>query len=131
MAGRPEYVPSQADKATVQSLIALGSTHEQIARCIGTNGISPTTLRKVFKRELETSALEVKALAMSKLVAAINLGEAWAICFFLKTKAGFHETSKHRLVDEHDKDRGLTLADIDASIEASERAKAEAQRKAG
>jgi hypothetical protein len=48
-------------------------------------GFDPTdekTLRKHFRRELDTSLMEVKALAMSKVVAAIKSGEAWAVCFF-------------------------------------------------
>ena len=120
MAGRPQYEPSISDRATVKNLAALGATHEQIALCIGDYGVTAKTLRKHFKRELEASSIEVKALAMSRLVAAIDAGEAWAICFFLKTKAGFRETSNHRLVDDEGKDRGLTLADIDDAIEASE-----------
>ena len=117
-AGQPPYEPTQADRATVQNLTAFGATHAEIAQCIGTNGVSEKTLRKHFRRELTVSTFEVKALAMSKLVRAINDGEAWAICFYLKTKGGFRETSDHRFVNHEGKDRGLTLAEIDAAIAA-------------
>jgi hypothetical protein len=47
--------------------------------------------------------MEVKALAMSKVLAAIKRGEAWAVCFFLKCKAGWRETQAlaHQMLDEN------------------------------
>ena len=101
--GKPKYQPTAADRATVQNLAALGATHADIAMCIGTKGIDEKTLRKHFRRELDTSLMEVKALAMSKVVAAIKNGEAWAVCFFLKCKAGWRETQalSHQMLDEN------------------------------
>lgn len=89
MAGRPQYEPTKADRATVQCLVALGARQEDIAKCIGTWGVTRATLRKHFKREMEISVLEVQANAMAKLVAAINAGEAWAVKFYLERKCGF------------------------------------------
>jgi hypothetical protein len=40
------------------------------------------TLRKHFRRELNNSLPEVKALAMSQMVAAMKRGEPWAVCSF-------------------------------------------------
>jgi len=91
-AGKPLYQPTQADRATVQNLAAVGVPHAEIARCIGTRGISEPTLRKHFRRELDVSLNEVKALAMSGLVKGLKNGEAWAVCFTLKTRAGWKET---------------------------------------
>ena len=90
--GQPKYEPTPADRATVQNLAALGATHKDIARCIGHSGISEPTLRKHFRRELDTSLTVVKALAMSQVIAAMKRGEAWAVCFFLKCRAGWKET---------------------------------------
>jgi hypothetical protein len=90
-AGQPSYEPTPADRATVQNLAALGATHKEIAMCIGRTGISEPTLRKHFRRELNNSLTEVKALAMSQVVAAMKRGEAWAVCFFLKCRGGWRE----------------------------------------
>jgi hypothetical protein len=90
--GQPPYQPTPADRATVQNLAALGATHADIALCIGTDGISEKTLRKHFRRELQNSLSEVKALAMSQVVAAMKRGEPWAVCFFLKCRGGWRET---------------------------------------
>lgn len=89
---KPPYAPTPADRATVQNLAALGATHADIARCIGTDGISEKTLRKHFRRELQNSLSEVKAPAMSQVVAGMKRGEAWAVCFFLKCRGGWKET---------------------------------------
>jgi len=48
--------------------------------CIGTDGISEKTLRKHFRRELQNSLSEVKALAMSQVVAIV----------YQKTPLGVH-----------------------------------------
>jgi hypothetical protein len=90
-ARRPKYKPTPADRATVQNLAALGACHEDIARCLGDHGIDDKTMRKHFREELDTSLIKVKALAMSKVVAGMNAGEAWAVCFFLKCRAGWRE----------------------------------------
>jgi hypothetical protein len=108
--GRPQFKPTKADRATVSNLAALGATHEEIARCVGTEGIDDDTLRKHFKAELETSLGKVKAMAMTSVVAAIGRGEAWATCFFLKCRAGWRETQTH----EHSGPGGTTI-DVNVS----------------
>jgi hypothetical protein len=120
-AGQPAYVPNQADRATVQNLAALGATHAEICICLGTKGISEKTMRKHFKRELLTSLGEVKALAMSQVIAAMKRGEGWAVCFFLKCRGGWSETSSHRFVDKDGGDRNL-LSEFDRLVEAAEKA---------
>ena len=95
--GRPVYEPTPADRATVKNLAAVGVPHAEIARCVGSHGISEPTLRKHFGRELQNSLNEVKALAMSGLVQALKKGEAWAVTLVLKMRAGWHETSNHEI----------------------------------
>ena len=84
------------------------------ASASGPLGLTRRTLRKHFRREMETSPYMVTCFAMSKLFAAIQLGEAWAICFWMKTKAGFQETQGHRFVGSDGKDRTLDLAAVRA-----------------
>jgi hypothetical protein len=95
--GRRVYEPTPADRATVKNLAAVGVPHAEIAKCIGSYGISEPTLRKHFRRELDISLNEVKALAMSGLVHGLKKGDAWAVCFLLKCKAGWRETSNHEI----------------------------------
>ncbi|MCU1326686.1 MAG: hypothetical protein JWN34_2056 [Bryobacterales bacterium] len=111
--GRPSYEPTPADRATVQNLSAVGVSHAEIARCIGAYGISEPTLRKHFRRELDVSLTEVKALAMSGLVKALKRGDGWAVGFLLTCRGGWQETTAQRFVDLGGQDRPFTLADAD------------------
>lgn len=96
MGGRPEFAPTDEQRNLVKNLAAAGVCQNDIADMIA-DGIDPKTLRKHFVRELTTSKNFITALATSKVVAAINNNEAWGICFWLKTRAGWKETN----VTEH------------------------------
>ena len=89
--GRPPYEPTEADRNTVKTMAACGITHDEIARCLGTNGIAAKTLRRHFRQELNTALTQVNALVGSQVIAAAKRGEAWACCFWLKSRAGWKE----------------------------------------
>jgi hypothetical protein len=89
--GRPSYQPTEADRNTVKTMAACGIPHDAIARCLGTNGIAPKTLRRHFRHELDTSLTQVNALVGSQVIAAVKRGEAWACCFWLKCRGGWKE----------------------------------------
>jgi hypothetical protein len=102
--------------ATVKNLAAVGVSHAEIAKCIGSYGISEPTLRKHFRRELDVSMNEVLALAMSGLVLGLKRGDGWAVCFTLKARAGWQETTAQRFVDDKGRDRPFMLADADRLV---------------
>jgi hypothetical protein len=90
-AGQPPYEPTPADRATVKNLVVCGYPHEQIAACIGQRGISEPTLRKHFRRELDTSKSEVDAFATMTIIELMKRGNLGAACFYLKCRAGWRE----------------------------------------
>ena|ERR1017187_422014 len=90
--GRPPYQPTEADRNTVKSMAACGMTHEAIARCLGTDGIHPDTMRVHFRRELDTSMDMANARVGSVVFARALEGDGWACCFWLKCRAGWKET---------------------------------------
>ena len=94
----------------VQNLAAAGIDQDRIAAAIGLK--RHETLTKYYKSELAVSKTQVTAQAQSGLFAAIKRGEAWAICFWLKTREGWHETDAHRFVDEKGKDREINAVEI-------------------
>ena len=96
--GRPPYTPSEQDRALVRNMAAAGLSQQSIQRCMPQAPKSDKTFRKVFRVELDTSADIVSAKALSKLVVAIDAGEAWAICFWLKCKANFSELQRREHV---------------------------------
>lgn len=65
--GRPEYQPTDADRQTVIQMARVGIVQEDIAKCIGTDGIAPKTLRKHFRKELDTAALHANSEVANSL----------------------------------------------------------------
>jgi hypothetical protein len=98
----------------VKNMAAAGLSQQTIQLCLPNAPKHPKTFVKNFKAELSTSGPLVTAHAVSKLVVAIGNGEAWAICFWLKCRAGFQETAAHRFVGGDGKDRTLDLASVQA-----------------
>lgn len=94
MAGRPKYSPNDADRNTVKVMAACGFPQETIAKCLGEDGIDAKTLRKHFKRELDTAADRANASVARKLYEKAVAGEPWAVCFWLKTRAGWREINR-------------------------------------
>lgn len=88
---RPRYEPTEADRNTVRSMAACGFTHEAIARCLGEEGIDPKTLRLHFRNELDTAVPKANAAVGNRLYQAAMAGEAWAVIFWLKSRAGWSE----------------------------------------
>ncbi len=109
LGGRPQYVPTDADRALVRNMAAAGIRQNAIQRCMPRAPKSDKTFRRVFRTELDTSQDIVSAKAVSKCISAIDAGEAWAICFWLKCKAGFEERTAHRMVDQEGADRDIKI----------------------
>ena len=63
--GQPPYVPTDKDRLTVKVMVAGGIEQSAIA---GVLGIALKTLRKHFRREIETSAAEVAAQVVASLI---------------------------------------------------------------
>ena len=78
------------------------------------------TLRKHFRRELETSKAEIDAFATSQLLGPMRDKNLGALCFYLKCRDGWQETAAHRFVNEQGKDRSL-LDEFDRLVEAAEK----------
>jgi len=98
----------QIDLAKVESLAANGLTHEQIAAALG---ISESTLTKRKKENTDfTDAIKKGkakgiALVTNKLMESIKGGNMTGMIFFLKTQAGWKETT----VQEHTGKDGAVL----------------------
>lgn len=63
--GQPPYVPTDKDRLTVKVMIAGGIEQAAIASVLG---ISTPTLRKHFRREIETAAAEIGAKVVASLI---------------------------------------------------------------
>jgi hypothetical protein len=73
-------------------MAATGFTHPAIAKCLGTSGIDEKTLRKLFRRELDTAADKTNAAVANKAYQMAIAGDPPAATFFwLKCRAGWKE----------------------------------------
>ncbi len=90
--GRPSYQPNERDRGLVEGMAACGETESNIALVIG---ISPKTLRKHFREELDTAHIKANAKVAQNLfrIATSNSKEAvGAARFWLKTRARWSES---------------------------------------
>ncbi len=96
--GRPPYEPSEKDRRIVESMIAYGVTTQEVARVIG---ISPHTMYKYFRDELETSAVKANSKVAETAYTMAVSGKCPAATFFwLKCRAGWRETTDLRLIGD-------------------------------
>ncbi len=93
---RPTFKPTEENRRYVEQLSAFGIPHAQIVGLIfGSNGkpISEGTLRKYFSAELEVGTTKANAKVASTLYNKAVKGDTTSCIFWLKTRAGWRETS--------------------------------------
>ena len=94
---RPEYEPTDKDRATVQTMAAYGISQAEIAAVIGCD---PKTLRKHFVTEIETAATQANArvaAALFKKATGDGASSVSAAIFWLKARAGWSEVKEEPL----------------------------------
>jgi hypothetical protein len=111
------YKPTPNDRNTVKVMAAAGIPQDDIAKAIGPKGIDPKTLRKQFRRELDTAMTEVRARIGQALAAKAMEGDVPAIRWYEISRLGYSEKRevKHDVADglsqllEHVKQHGKRL----------------------
>lgn len=100
MRTKPPHEPSDKDRKTVESMASYGIRHEDIATVIG---IDDKTLRKHYRRELETAAAEANARVAESLFKQATRKtdpSVPAMIFWLKVRAGWTEKSALEIVSK-------------------------------
>jgi hypothetical protein len=91
---KPRYQPIEADRGKVEAMVAYGIPQEEIG---ATLGISHPTLRRYFKREIQTGTQKANAKVAESLYNAATKGKGQpavtAAIFWLKCRAGWKETT--------------------------------------
>ncbi len=94
---RPSHQPLPALRRQVEAMAGYGVPETDIARVIG---IDPKTLRKHYRSELDTGHVKANAKVAENLYRKAT-GEGreavTAAIFWLKTRAGWKETSVHEV----------------------------------
>ena len=92
--GRPPYIKKEDDAKLVEALTIAGVTQTLIAQIVK---ISEPTLRKNFRKELDTSKARANAVISQALFKKAKDGNVVAQIFWLKTQAGWKEKNYHEL----------------------------------
>ncbi len=88
--GRKKYKSTENDIRVVEGMAGVGMTHDAIARAIG---VSEKTLRKHFRRELDTSADKANTkVGVTMYQLAVSGKCPSATQFWLKTRCGWRES---------------------------------------
>lgn len=88
--GRPAHQLTDQTKLQAKTLAAVGVRHEDIAAKLG---ISTDTLTKYYRQELADGRVDANAQVAKSLYEQAKNGNTTAMIFWLKTRAGWKETS--------------------------------------
>jgi hypothetical protein len=115
--GGYEYRLSPDQLKTVYALASC-LTMDQIAHYFG---INPNTMLEIRKKQSEIDRAYKAGLSnvindiANNLITKAKKGDTAAICFFLKTRAGWRETNRVEQVGKHEHTHKVKLHDIDLS----------------
>lgn len=107
--GRPKYLATQEGRNQVTLLVLADLDQDQIAEVMN---ISAPTLRKAYRRELDTTYARVKAEIAGKVVQKARAGDLKAAIYYLSTH-GWVESERLVIADG-----GIDDTDIDSLSDA-------------
>lgn len=87
---RKPHEPTAESRQLVQLHTTVGTTQEDIARILG---IDSKTLRKHYRDELDLAKAKANATIGGALFNKAKSGDTAAMIFWMKTQAGWRETS--------------------------------------
>lgn len=109
--GRPRHQPTDATRQTVQLHAMVGTRQEVIASILG---ISPDSLQRHYREELDTSREKANASIGGALYKKAMSGDTASMIFWLKTRARWRET-----VDISNEDGTLKPEPVAAAVLAA------------
>ena len=96
MVTRPSFKPTEEERKLVSQMCAVGIPQESICLVVR-DGIDDKTLRKHFRRELDTSKIIANTKVAGSLYNKAINGDTGASAFWLKTQCGWKEKSQIEL----------------------------------
>ena len=101
------HTPTKNTRSAVKNLAAAGLTQDEIADILD---LSDDTLRKYYRKELDTATNEITVMAVNKVIEGIHRGEAAYVFFWLKCRAKWRE--KHDYVEQVQPMGDLNIVDL-------------------
>jgi len=109
---RPSFKPTDDERKLVEQMSAVGIPQESISLVIR-DGIDSKTLRKHFRRELDTAAIKANAKIGGTLFNKAINGDTAAAIWWSKTRMGWKETTVN---ERTGKDGGAIITQIERII---------------
>lgn len=109
-----EHMPTYNNRKRVKDLVAVGISHESIARLLE---IAPATLSKHYAKELANSLDETIERIGAKAIAMAEEGNDKMISFFLKTKGASRGWQEKQVVEQINNKDTAELLDRIAALE--------------
>lgn len=89
--GRLPFTPTDEHRRTVRAMTAYGVPAEDVAKVVG---VSPMTLRKYFRDELDKAHVEANAKVAERLFKKALDGDNACMIFWMKTRGGWREKAQ-------------------------------------
>ena len=95
LGGRPAWEPTEDQLKQIETMSAMGITHEQMSAIIG---VDAKTLRKHCRKELDQGSIKATMkVAQNLFKQATEEGNTAAMIFWMKARAGWSEKTKTEL----------------------------------
>ena len=107
-----KYEPNDEDRKKVINFSSVGVPQADICKVIG---ITEKTLRKYYREELDTSAINANAQVAGWLFGQCKQGNTTAMLFWLKTRAKWRETDSPMSDSSAEPVTSITYVGQDAS----------------
>ena len=88
--GQPAFKPTNAEREQVEQMSSVGTPQESICLVVR-DGIDGKTLRKHFRRELDTAATKANAQVAETLFNKAMSGDTTALIWWTKTRMKWSE----------------------------------------
>ena len=102
---KPPHEPTKAMRDTVSLHAMVGTPQLDICTVLG---IGIKTLRKYYRKELDTALVQANATIGGALFNKAKSGDTSALLFWLKSRAGFREREREKDKEEETVEQGLT-----------------------
>ena len=101
--GRPAFEPTAEQRNLVENLVAFGIPQSGIVQLVhhaDGEAISPATLRRHFRKELDLGLLKANAQIAQTLYRKALAGNDTLLIFWMKTRGGWRENARGELPDD-------------------------------
>jgi len=103
---KPPYKRTAEDAEVVSMMAAIGTSQENIARCVG-GGIDVKTLTKYYRDEIDTAWIKANVKVGGAMYNKAVSGDVGAQKYWMGCRAGWKETSVNELVGKDGKEINL------------------------